>query len=453
MDLLHLDRLPFFARRHFYYELRQIVPWSVLAALIEGQFASVLVARTFHGGPVLIAVASASPFAAYVFSLLWGMLCVGRRKLRLLSWFAAGTAVCAAGAAIIPVSPAGGVWFIAQMALAQVLLAGVITVRSAIWRSNYPRELRGQVASRLQGVRSLISILTVQLCAAFCDRDPHAFRVIFVVVACFGALGVLRISRLRVRGERRNLRRAGPSSGPDWREDIVEPMALAALLSPLHVTGRMMAVLRRDRRFAWYCVAQFLQGAANLMTIPVVVAIVTSSLSSDDGWGFWTSTSLIMAIPTLALLGSLGRWGRLFDGLGVLRFRVVNVFCWAASIAAGLLGTLATLGDPSSRPLLIPLAVALFALRGILHGLGQGGGTLAWNLGHLHFAESDEAEVYMGIHVFLAGVRGLISPLLGMWLWALVGWPVWVVALILCLASLVVYTALARSDVRATRAG
>ena len=449
MDLLRLRKLPFSTRSNFLYEFQHLLPWSVLAGLVEGQFASVVVAKTFHGSSLLIAIATATPFAAYVFSLVWGMLCVGRRKLRLAVLFGAGTALCTAVAGLIPAWPSSAIWFILQIAAAQVLLAGVVTVRSAIWRSNYPSEVRGQIAARLQALRSIISVLTVQIAAALCDREPTAYRYVFPIAAALGMVGVLMLRRVHIRGEQGELRRTRtPSSNDRLTEGMIEAFRWSALLSPGQVWSQMVRVLRDDRRFALYCVAQFLQGAANLMTIAIVVRVVTRDLHSDDRWGFWISTALIVALPNLGLLGSIGRWGRLFDGLGVLRFRVVNVMCWAASIVMGLAGTLVVVGADDLGPVFFPIGVALFALRGILHGLGQGGGTLAWNLGHLHFARPEQAEVYMGIHVFLAGVRGLIAPLGGMWLWTIIGWPVWLIALGLALAGLAVYAGMARYERR-----
>lgn len=448
MDPWGIRRFPFLTRRSFHYEFQHILFWSVLAGMVEGQFASVVVAKTFQGGPLLIAIATASPFAAYVFSLLWGMLCVGRRKIRLLMFFGTGTVLCTAGVAAVPVSRFGAVWFIVQIAAAQALLAGVVTVRSAIWRSNYPREVRGQITSRIQGMRSVISVFAVQCAAAIGDADPASYRYVFPAAAVFGAIGVVLLPRVRVRGERSELRRNRQvPPDDDLHVGMIEPYNLTALLSPGHVFGQAYRILRNDRRFSEYCVAQFLQGLANLMTIPIVVTVITRDLQAG-AFGFWISTALIVAIPTLSLLASVGRWGRLFDGLGVVRFRVINVVCWTAAILMGMVATIVVVRAEQWGSAYFPLAVLLFALRGILHGVGQGGGTLAWNLGHLHFTEASQAELYMGIHVFLAGVRGLIGPLAGMWLWIRIGWPVWLIALACCLSGLMVYAHLARFERR-----
>jgi len=96
----------------------------------------------------------------------------------------------------------------------------------------------------------------------------------------------------------------------------------------------------------------------------------------------------------------------------------------------------------------LPLAAAFFAIRAILSGLGLGGGALAHTLGHLHFARPEEAEIYMGIHVSLIGIRGLIAPLCGMWLYLLIGWPVWLIAIAFSVGSILMYGSMARYERR-----
>ncbi|MGB2986567.1 MAG: MFS transporter [Phycisphaerae bacterium] len=449
MDLLGVRTLPFLTRRNYYYEFKHIMPWSMLAGLVEGMFASVVVAKTFHGSPLLIAIATTTPVAAYMFSLIWGMLCIGRPKIRLFMLFAAGTSLCTGVVGAIPTSPAGAIWFLCQMAAAQILLAGVVTVRSAVWKSNYPHTARARITARLQAVRLVTSNGTVLVAAGICDIDPTSYRYLFPCVALFGLLSVLVLSRIHIRGERSELRtHRGPRSDGDLRAGLAEPFSLTALLSPGHVFRQMVRVLRDDRRFTQYCFAQMLTGVANLMTIAVVVAIVTQDLQLGDAWGFWIATGLIQATQRLVMLASIGRWARLFDRIGVVRFRVVNVACWNLCMGFGLAATLVAEASEGLGATFLPLAVALFAVRAILQGLGLGGGALAHTLGHLHFARPEEAEIYMGIHVSLIGLRGLIAPLAGMWLYQTIGWSVWLIAIALSLGSLWMYAWMARYERR-----
>ncbi len=447
MDALGLRTLPFLSRRNYYYELKHIVPWGLLVGLVEGQFASIVIARSFEGSARLIAIASATPAAAFLFSLFWGMLCVGRPKVRLLTLFTSGMTLLVGLVAIIPPTPMGAVWFLCQMAGAQVLLSGVVTVRSAVWKSNYPRSDRGRITAKLQAIRFSASVVAALVGAGICDRDPTAYRYIYPTAALFGAIGVVLLQRLHIRGERRELRRhERPSDDPIPRTGLAEPFSLTALLSPGHVFGRMVHVLRADRRFAQYLIAQSFIGVGNFMTIPVAVAVVTQGLNLGMAWGFWISTGLLQAIPQLVRLVSIGRWARLFDRMGVVQFRVYNISCWTFAMLFGLLGTLVAEYAEWFGAAFLPLAVGCFALRGLASGTGLGGGSLAWNIGHLHFAKTEEAEIYMGIHVFLTGLRGLIAPLLGMWLYLIIGWWVWLISLTLSICSVSLYVYMARKE-------
>lgn len=447
MDLLGIRTVPYVARRNYLWEFRHLLAWGMLAGLVEGQFASVVVSRSFHGGPLLIAIASATPVAAHLSSLAWGMLCVGRPKLRLFGMFGAGTVLFAAAAAATPATALGAWLFILQMAAAQVMLTGVVTVRAALWRLNYPQASRGRITARLQAVRFVVATVSVLLAAVACDKDPENFRWVYPVAAACGAAGLTLLRRMRARGEgpRAVRRRQRLKAGAD-RADLAEPFDLTVLLTPGRVLRNMAQVLRRDTWFARYCLAQSVLGISNLMTTSVLVAVVTKELSLGTSSGFWVSTVLIEAMPKLLLFGSLSYWGKLFDRFGVLRFRVVNCACWFTAMLCGLLANLVVAYQELFGTWFVVWGVMMFALRGLMQGLGQGGGSIAWNLGHLHFARSEQAEVYMGIHVSLTGLRGLLAPAAGMLLYELVGWPVWLVAMALSFLSLILFARMAQEE-------
>lgn len=447
MDLLGIRSLPFLTRRNYLHEFQHILLWSIPAGLVEGHFASIVVARTFLGSKLLITIATATIPASYLFSLIWGMLCVGRPKIRLMTMFIAGTVFLLGAIAAIPNTSSGAIWFLMQMAAAQILFAGVVTVRSAVWKSNYPKQFRGQIIARLQAIRFVISITTVLIAAIICDVDPMSYRYIFPIAATFGLISLVFIRRIHIRGERNELIRLHqPTTDTLDRVGLAEPFTLTALMSPGHVIGRMVQVLKKDRRYLRYCIAQSFTGLSNLMTLPIIVVIITQDMDIGYRWGFWISAGLIQAIPQLVRMGSIFRWSKLFDRIGVVHFRVINVLFWTISSIFGLFAALVVIYSDRIGAIYFPLAVILFVLRGMVNGLALGGGSLAWNIGHLHFAKSDEAEFYMGIHVFLTGIRGLIAPAGGMLLWSLIGWPVWLVALLFSLISLHLYSAMSRDE-------
>ncbi len=445
LDPLRTRSLPFLTRRNYFYEMIHLIPWGVVTATCESTVASIIVAKTFHGSHWMVTVASASPFFANILSLVWGMLCVGRRKVMVVTAFAVPVTAMMFAVALIPHEDNLGWLFVGVMAVAQAFMSGVVTSRTALWKANYPQHIRGTITARLQTMRFLVGICSSFALAALFDVEPGLYRVVFPVVGVCGIAGIFLLRKIRVRGEKSAQRSLRRRSDSDLERGLAEPFSLVALLSPGHVFGHMFDVLRRDSRFRRYCMAMMLSGSANLIVVPVMVVIVTDTLQMSYMGGI----GLLFALHRLVLLGSLQRWGRFLDRVGVVRFREINQLCWAASLLFGMFGSMMLASNIDSRPYLLPGAMFLFLLSRLATGAGVGGGALAWNLGHLHFAKSEDAEVYMGIHVFLAGLRGLTMPFLGIWLWSTVGWGVWGIALTLSLLGLGVYTVMARAERRA----
>ena len=62
------------------------------------------------------------------------------------------------------------------------------------------------------------------------------------------------------------------------------------------------------------------------------------------------------------------------------------------------------------------------------------------------FARPEEAEVYMGVHVSLTGVRGLIMPAVGMVLYLTIGWTVWLLGVAFSLVAVWGFYSLSREE-------
>ncbi len=440
MDVFGVRSLPYLARRNYYYEILHLIPWGILVGTIEGNAASIVVAKTFDGSDFLVAAASATPIGTLLFSWVWGMLCVGRAKLRLATIFGSGAALCAATVCLTPQTPAGGVLFVLQMAAAQVCLSGVVTVRASLWKHNYPPEARGMIAARLQAVRLILSIAVVVLVSALFDFDPGLYRYVYPTVAVSGAVAIIVLQNVHVRHEKTELSVA--ANGAAAAEGPASRISVRDSLSPRFVARGMWAILRQDRRYARYLVSQMLFGVGVQAVIPVLVVVISGAVEL-----YIINSFLIELLPKLLMFSSLRRWGRFFDRVGVNRFRVFTGSCAAAGVLVGMAATILVMrGAESGAGMMSTAALVLFVIRGILHGLHQGGGTLAWNLGHLHFAKRHEAEKYMALHQALTGVRGLITPFVGIALWVWIGWGVWVVSFVLCVAGVVGFFRLAAEE-------
>ena len=195
-----------------------------------------------------------------------------------------GIVLCAGAVAAIPQTGAGAIWFIAQMAAAQILIAGVITLRAAIWKSNYPHLERGRITARLQAVREVVMVASSMAAAALCDMDSSAYAYVYPAAALLGILGIFALSGIHIRGEHNELKRlsrmASDISSTTTTDRTVN-------LATRHVFSNSWRILKTDLRFTRYIIAQLLVGISNQLTLAVVAMLVTQEIDMAVGAGFW----------------------------------------------------------------------------------------------------------------------------------------------------------------------
>ncbi|HRX85498.1 MAG TPA: hypothetical protein P5572_10810 [Phycisphaerae bacterium] len=428
--------------------MRHISGWGTVAGLVEGNFAAFVAAQIFQGSPLLITIAATTPVAAHLTNLVWGMFCVGRPKVRMMTLSAAGVVLMTGAVGAVPATHLGGWIFVVQMAAAQFFMTGIVSTRAALWKANYPQWVRARLAARVQILRTLTQLGTLGVGAAVLNSTPGSYRWLYPAVALVGAVSLLMLRGMRVRGERGMLARIHRGEGTG----LVEPLQFWAVLSPRRVLAGAARVLRADVPFRNYCIAQMCAGTANLMVRSVAVVVIADQLLGDMPASFWVGAVLLDVMPRLLTLGSMARFAAYFDRVGVLRFRVLHGVGWFLTLVFGMFGAWATARGATTQPALFLLGMASFTAYAMVRGICYGGGNIAWNLGHLHFAHPQDAEVYMGIHVSLTGLRGLILPSVGMLLWHGVGdwsglgWSVWAVAAFFAALATLLYAWLARAD-------
>lgn len=445
MDILGVRRVPARARRNYILEIRHLLFWGLFAGLVEGTFSAVIVAKTFGGSELLITTVNATPAFANLVSLYWGAIIVGRRKLACFMAFGAA-AVCASTTVFLtPQTHAGGWIFAGQILLSRVFMSGVVTARASLWKSNYPKSHRGRITAGLQVIRTLMTLPVIFGGGLLFDLRPNAYHWFYPALSLCGAIGLLILRGEPVRGAKvRPSGRSPDDDAPLADPAITEPFSLIALVRPWVLLSRMRQLLRDDPRFAQYCKAQMCIGIANLLVIPVNTIVLTKYLNMS----YFASNGLLDGIPRAVTLLMLPIWAKQFDRVGVLRFRVVNTFCWCASMLLCGIGAACALRHEPGAPGWLIAAMVAYALGRIADGAAQSGGAIAWNIGHLHFADDDKAELYMGIHVSLTGLRGLIAPFVGVLLFQYIGVGVFGIGLAMSLAGWRIFSNLARREQR-----
>src|SRR5687768_16457805 len=194
---------PYMVRHSYRHEMRSALTFNLAGSLAEGSFTGVVAAKNFNAGVVLMSVIIAAPMFGNVFALIWSDLSLGKRKVPLVNMLQAGVVLMIASVALTAYVPAAarGWVFAAQIIIARILASGIITVRSSIWRANYPRQLRGQLTSRLATVATFVLAVTTFGGSYLLDQNPRAFVYIYPAAALLGAIGIWQFSRIRVRRE------------------------------------------------------------------------------------------------------------------------------------------------------------------------------------------------------------------------------------------------------------
>jgi MFS family permease len=394
---------------------REVWPWALLgvaSGLVEGATVAVLVKKGFaglvapHWVDFAVALVSGAPALANISSFAWANLAHGRARVRVLANLQAAFAVAVGLVALAPTAAGGLVMTILAVLLARSLWAGILTIRAAVWSANYPRHVMARVTGRIVIVSSLGIAGVALLAGRILDLHARAARWLYLFAALCGLLAAFRYRAVRVRRE----------------YQLLAAEAESGAASGAFSLAMFREILRTDPQFRSYMFWMSLYGSGNLMMNAQLVVLFSDRLHL----GSLQQILLLTAVPLLLMPLFLPWWAQLFDRGHIIEYRARQ--CWA--LVAALL--LLSLGVVLERPwLLWPGAV--------LVGVSYAGANLGWNLGHNDFATPGRAQHYMGVHVTLTGVRGLIAPPLGMACYELLEWqrPGWGAAALLLPLGLV----------------
>jgi MFS family permease len=385
----HPHSLPPMLRRNYG---RELAAWAFLPLMLGGIQSGamgVVLKKTFVGIPELpdqtldIAVAAIAAATAIgnLTSGIWATIANGRRKVAFLSGLMLATSACVATMAFIPRTAFGAWSLVALVILGWVFWSAVVTIRTSVWRANYPDADRTKITGRIATVQVLVMAASGVVIGWSLDRSVESIRYLFPMMAVFGVVGAIIYGGVRLRGQNRLAR--AERQGHHSERPSLNPFAV-------------LRVLRDDRRYAGYMACMMLFGTGNLMISPTLVIILEDEFIAS----YQTAILVTTVVPLVIMPFAIPIWARLLDQMHVISFRAIH--SWAF-VLASLLFLIAV------EYHLLPL---LFIASAML-GIGFGGGMLAWNLGHQHFAPPHRDSQYMSVHVMLTGLRGLFAPFLG----------------------------------------
>ena len=380
------SRLPFIARTLMPREISANATMAVAMGALEGGLVGVIVKTQFDGvaDPVwvnlAVALVAGAPAAANMASLWISGLAEGRNRTAWVAACKALTGVFLVVMALAPVNLFGLVLITVAMIASRLSWAGVITLRAAIWRANFPRHVRGQITGRITVIYSVIIAVTAALIGLLISIWEDSWRVLFPLAGVLGLVAAQGYRRVRIRRGRRL-----------QREELAQRER-----RPGGQLRAALTILKTDRWYRRYMLTMFAFGSGNLMVVALLVILLTEQF----GFGRFSQVMITTTLPLLTLAIFTPIWARRIDSVHILDYRARQA--WAFVLSLALFMTAAISGQNW-----------LFWVGSLALGAAFAGGKLGWNLGHNDFASDDQSTLYMGIHVTLTGIRGLLAPLAG----------------------------------------
>jgi len=379
------------------------VEWSTwaslafVAALMEGGVLGVIIKNGFQNQVndwllnIAVAIATGAPFFSNLISFLWVKLSRGRSKALLVSNLAILFCFCTFIMSFVPFSEIGLFFFLLIVIIARLAWSGILTIRSNIWRANYPRHIRGKVTAKLATLSALIMSVCGALVGWILDWNFDYFRWIFMVFAALSLLGAYRYRHLAVRHQQKEIVRENDSTNN------------RSFIS-------MLMLLKYNKAFGKYMLAMFILGSGNLMFMAPLIVYFNEHTQVEQLQQILITTAIPLALIPFAVRW----WARLLDGNHIFYFRSIHSWGFVFALLFFFLAQISSF-------------VFLYYVASLVYGIAISGGVIGWNLGHNDFVDNksntnkkvgfnnrDENPMdYMAVHVTLTGIRGLIMPLVG----------------------------------------
>ncbi len=396
---------------------RELLAWWFLPLMlgaVEGGAMGNIVRRAFNDTPGVstpmlnfaVAAVVASPSLANITSFVWASLAWGRDKIRFIVGLQLATAACVCTVGFASENGVGLFMLVSLVIASRIAWTGVITLRTTVWANNYPRADRSKIAGRLATVQAIVFAFVGVGIGKAMDWNERSFHLLVPLSALGGLVGVWIYSKVRLRGQRRLAR---------------SERAAAAHHNLTMNPFSVLRVLLHDARYRRFMTFMFIFGLGNLrLTAPLAIV-----LHEKFHVGYATGILITTTIPAIVMPIAIPLWQPLMARSHIVQFRSIHAWSY---VSASLVFLLAAFTG----------WLWLMFVASLLTGIGNSGGVLAWNLGHQDFAPPGRDSQYMGVHITLTGIRGLMAPFLavGIYQWfdsGAAGAGIWVFAVCLVL--------------------
>src|SRR3989441_2479978 len=356
-------------RPPFSPEIRRALRIDVSAALLFAVFASLttpfiglILRRELGATPLQLSVMSAAGGACLLLSLAWARALCGHAPLPYLVW----PSFVARGLFLLMPLASSAWLFVSLIVATNVFGAAAAPAQAAVVERLYPRAARGRALGLVRMAGAALGIGLALAAGQLFERVDY--RVIFPAAAVLGMAASLRQRHLPV------------------------PAAAHAGESTVGGLRQAWAAVRDDDVFRRLLLASFLFGSGCWIQTPAHPLLLVDVLHVSA-----SQVGVFAAVAALGTLAGSAYWGWLVDRRSSLEALRVMYLVGAAT------------------PLIYYIAWSPWVLvaSSVTDSLLAVGLELVWMMAVIDVAGPQRTAQYVAIGATLAGVRGVVGPLVG----------------------------------------
>jgi len=272
----------------------------------------------------------------------------------------------------------------------------VFPIINSILKNNYSNSHFGTLYSYATTTNKIVMMVTTFVFGWMLDVDPFSFVYVYPVI---GALGIISLFLLST------------AVKVDYLTTGEETLSMKESLRKS--LGNMKAIIKSNKPYRDFELGFMLYGFAFMLTVAIITLFLAEELELN-----YTSIAFYKNSYNLIAILLLPFFGKLIDRIDPRKF--------AAFTFLTLLMYLFFMGLTEYYPYYFDIGAYRFyymlIVSFIWNGLFAATMSLLWNIGSAYFCKNDDAGVYQSVHLTMVGVRALIAPLFGIWLYQYIGY-------------------------------
>lgn len=258
----------------------------------------------------------------------------------------------------------------------------------------YSKDNFGKLYGLSSSVRQIIMMVTFFTLGLLLDVNPFSFTWFFPILGLLGFISIILIAKI------------------EYIPKVVPEITTGVVVAVIDSFKKMIHILKTNKAYWDFQVAYMFYGFAFMSTRSVINIFYDQVLSLHySSVAFYQNAYNIIAIILLPV------FGKVIGKTDPRKFTILPFI----SMAGYILFTGLTEYIPYHIEIWkIQIYLTLF-IATIFYGLFFSTMLLSWNIGSSYFAKNEEAGDYQSIHLFGTGLRGAVSPLIGIVIYELFG--------------------------------